>query len=166
LSIDRAGDGLFVVGVAARVAHTARRRMYVFPSPMLALATSLSTLDGEQATFTESPAQEILEMARGKEGQRSGIPAVIARRYRILRELGGMGAVYEAEHINTGERVALKTLLPNIGSNEFLKRFRREARSFARVGWGAFALLVLAVSSAGCKKRMPALDRRSICELE
>jgi len=45
-----------------------------------------------------------------------------------------MGAVYEAEHLNTGERVALKTMLVGRADKQFVDRFRREARAFAKIG--------------------------------
>jgi len=55
---------------------------------------------------------------------------IIAGRYRIIRYLsrGGMGEVYEAEHLELlGERVALKTLLPDIASDaRMIARFKRE----------------------------------------
>ena len=40
------------------------------------------------------------------------IGAIFDGRYRIIRELGrgGMGAVYEAEHIGIGKKVAVKLL--------------------------------------------------------
>jgi serine/threonine-protein kinase len=59
---------------------------------------------------------------------------VVAQRYRILRHIasGGMGAVFEAAHLETGRHVALKIiregrLLPDEESS-WLERFRREAR--------------------------------------
>jgi serine/threonine protein kinase len=61
------------------------------------------------------------------------MPAVIGGRYRVLRAIGrgGMGAVYEAEDLNTGERVALKTMLSTSHDNDpqLAERFRREARA-------------------------------------
>src|SRR4029434_5979008 len=55
--------------------------------------------------------------------------------YRVLRLLGrgGMGAVYEAEHLETGRRVALKVLGQSIDSAEARKRFLREGRLAASV---------------------------------
>ena len=55
---------------------------------------------------------------------------VIAGRYRVIRFLsrGGMGEVYEAEHLELlGERIALKTLLPDIGCDaRMIARFKQE----------------------------------------
>ncbi|MCH5373911.1 MAG: serine/threonine protein kinase, partial [Planctomycetes bacterium] len=51
--------------------------------------------------------------------------------YRILRELGrgGMGTVYEAEHMMMHRRAALKVLSPAFAGQEIhRKRFYQEAR--------------------------------------
>jgi eukaryotic-like serine/threonine-protein kinase len=64
------------------------------------------------------------------------IGTVMADRYRVLARLGrgGMGAVYEVEHITTGKRFALKTLLPGLGKvSEISRRFEREARAVSRL---------------------------------
>lgn len=56
--------------------------------------------------------------------------------YRIVREVGrgGMGIVFEAEQETLGRRVALKVLPAQAsGSTSALLRFRREARSAARL---------------------------------
>jgi serine/threonine-protein kinase len=67
------------------------------------------------------------------------IQAVIGNKYRVLRELGrgGMGAVYEAAHVQTGRRVALKLMRVNDRSDEAatsaLARFQREALAAGRL---------------------------------
>lgn len=57
--------------------------------------------------------------------------SVIAQRFEVLRFLssGGMGEVYEAWDSHLGERVALKTIRPEIASiDDILERFRREVK--------------------------------------
>ncbi|MCG8424480.1 MAG: serine/threonine protein kinase [Proteobacteria bacterium] len=54
--------------------------------------------------------------------------------YRITRKIGegGVGAVYEAEHIHVGRKAAIKVLLPAWSHNELVtERFINEARSSA-----------------------------------
>ena len=61
---------------------------------------------------------------------------VIAARYRIERLLavGGMGAVYVAQHVETEQRVALKVLLAAANASErAMEGFRLEARVFSRI---------------------------------
>ncbi|MEZ4389502.1 MAG: serine/threonine-protein kinase [Polyangiales bacterium] len=56
--------------------------------------------------------------------------------YRVLRciGVGGMGSVYEAEHMGLGRRVALKTLNPEYAQDEDVRgRFLREGVAVARV---------------------------------
>jgi tetratricopeptide (TPR) repeat protein/TolB-like protein len=54
--------------------------------------------------------------------------ALVARRYRIVRFLGagGMGEVYEAQDVDLGGPVALKTIRPGTSAPALLQRFKRE----------------------------------------
>ncbi len=57
-------------------------------------------------------------------------------KYKVLREIGrgGMAAVYEAEQLGLGKRVALKVLAQELThSNVVIERFFREARAAASV---------------------------------
>lgn len=61
---------------------------------------------------------------------------VIAGKYRVTGELGrgGMAAVYEAENVDIGKRVAIKVLAQElISSTVVVERFLREARAVAAI---------------------------------
>ena len=60
---------------------------------------------------------------------------VVGERYRIVRELGGggMGTVYEAEHIRLERPFALKVLRGDVWTVEAVQRFEREARALGKV---------------------------------
>jgi serine/threonine-protein kinase len=61
---------------------------------------------------------------------------VLAGKYRVERTLGrgGMGFVVAARHVQLGELVALKFLLPEMAREpEIVERFAREARAAARI---------------------------------
>ena len=76
------------------------------------------------------------------------IGTVLGERYRILSRLGagGMGAVYRAEHSTLRRDVAVKVLLPEMGSkDEFVRRFQREAESASRLAH----LNIIAVTDFG-----------------
>ncbi len=56
--------------------------------------------------------------------------------YRVLKELGrgGMGAVFLAEDVHLGRRVALKVMLPAVAAQDAAKlRFVREAQAVAKL---------------------------------
>ena len=62
---------------------------------------------------------------------------VLRGKYRRLRGIGegGMGQVFEAEHLRTGARVAIKLLHSDrLDHGTARQRFLREARASARVG--------------------------------
>lgn len=57
---------------------------------------------------------------------------VLAGKYAIIRRIGegGMGVVYEAEHLRLKQRVAIKMLLPEVMElPDVVSRFEREARA-------------------------------------
>ena len=61
---------------------------------------------------------------------------VVGERYRITRVIGrgGMGTVYEAEHVKLPRSVALKVLLPEYAKMEkAIRRFEREARAASSI---------------------------------
>jgi serine/threonine-protein kinase len=62
---------------------------------------------------------------------------ILADRYRIIKLLGegGMGQVFEAQHININKRFAIKLLRPETVANpEAVQRFRQEAWSASSIG--------------------------------
>jgi serine/threonine protein kinase len=64
------------------------------------------------------------------------LPPVIGGKYRPLRLIakGGMGAVYEVVHTNTGAHLALKLMLArSLLAPDLVDRFRREARIHSSV---------------------------------
>jgi tetratricopeptide (TPR) repeat protein len=64
------------------------------------------------------------------------IGAVVGDRYRVVSRIGvgGMGAVYRAEHTMMRRDLAIKVLLPELGGkDEFARRFEREAESASRL---------------------------------
>ncbi|HZF56455.1 MAG TPA: serine/threonine-protein kinase [Polyangiaceae bacterium] len=61
---------------------------------------------------------------------------VVAGRYRLVRLLGsgGMGEVYEAEHLTLGVRVAVKTMHGHVAAEpDNIRRFAREAHAVSRL---------------------------------
>lgn len=68
---------------------------------------------------------------------RALVGRVISNRYRILALIGegGMGAVYVAEHLLIGRKVAVKRLHPELAGDErAVARFQREARAAGSTG--------------------------------
>ncbi|HIA00523.1 MAG TPA: serine/threonine protein kinase, partial [Myxococcales bacterium] len=60
----------------------------------------------------------------------------IADRYRVLACIGkgGMGSVYQVEHVHTGKHLAVKLLKPQFSKDlKLIARFRREAMAASRL---------------------------------
>ncbi len=75
-------------------------------------------------------------MASAHPENKIGPGTLLVGKYRVTRELGrgGMAAVYEAEHINIGKRVAVKVLAAELANSAIvIERFIREARAAASV---------------------------------
>ena len=109
------------------------------PSPVTPMET------GDEATRRSAipTAPEAAPAGAGPAGAsadgRTVLPegSLIAGRYRIIRKLaaGGMGEVYQAEHIELHKQFAVKVMLPALSSDqEFVNRFKREAISASRIG--------------------------------
>ncbi|MCA9541610.1 MAG: protein kinase, partial [Myxococcales bacterium] len=72
----------------------------------------------------------------GQEAEDALIGQVIDNRFRIVRLLGsgGMGAIYLAEHVGIGKRVAIKLLRADLrGQPKLVGRFRREAMAVSKL---------------------------------
>jgi serine/threonine protein kinase len=79
---------------------------------------SLLEVDGQPGALDSAPTVSALR-----------VPQVIAGRFRIIRYIaeGGMGTVYEAEDVTLHDRVALKTIRPDIVSHpRAVERFKHE----------------------------------------
>jgi serine/threonine-protein kinase len=75
-------------------------------------------------------------MSAAQPDNKIGIGTVLSSKYRVTRELGrgGMAAVYEAEHVNIGKKLAIKVLSAELQSSVIVtERFFREARAAASV---------------------------------
>jgi len=75
----------------------------------------------------------------GKAILESLVPAgsVIEGKYRVVAPIasGGMGAIYEVEHVGFGKHFAMKLLLPDLAQNmEVTQRFEREAKAASAIG--------------------------------
>src|SRR5262245_27319181 len=64
------------------------------------------------------------------------IGAILDGKFRVSREIGrgGMAAVYEAENVDIGKRVAVKVLAAELANSKVVtERFMREARAAAKI---------------------------------
>jgi serine/threonine protein kinase len=84
------------------------------------------------AAIPDPTPSEVQAFAAGRVRTELAADAVIAKRYRLERELGrgGMGVVWEATHLITRRRVAIKFVLgPGHVHEDLRRRFYREARA-------------------------------------
>ncbi len=71
-----------------------------------------------------------------KNESRIPVGQLLVGKYRVIREIGrgGMAAVYEAEHLTLGKKVAVKVLAAELSASTIvIERFFREARAAASV---------------------------------
>mgnify|MGYP002725556561 CR=1 FL=1 len=100
-------------------------------------ARTLSLIDrvmADPANTNEVQADQVVDIQPSQKDELVG--NLIGNTRRILRKLGigGMGAVYEAEHIALGSRVAIKILdIRRAGVEEYKTRFLQEARAMTQV---------------------------------
>ena len=84
---------------------------------------------------------------------------ILDDKYRLEQLLGsgGMGAVYLATHLGTERYVALKLIAPQFMRNEeFVERFKREARAAGRLRHPNVCLLYTSPSPRDTERsRMP-----------
>ncbi len=83
--------------------------------------------------FCPSDAGAIVEAVEAEAGSRVG--QTIDGRYLVRRMLGrgGMGEVYEADHVGLDKRVAIKFITSDNKNPNALARFRREARVASKI---------------------------------
>jgi serine/threonine-protein kinase len=94
------------------------------PAPPPVPSEAANAADLPQRSAVQSPDQDPL------------VGRVLDGRYRIRAQLGagGVGAVYDGEHIEIKKQVAVKVLHAVFGRlEEFRKRFEREARAASRL---------------------------------
>jgi serine/threonine protein kinase len=88
--------------------------------------------------FMQAPAiqQHAAVLVRDLPPSTFAVGEVISGRFKVLRFIGqgGMGEVYEARDLDLGARVALKTIRPEISSDQgALRRFKQEIQLARRV---------------------------------
>ena len=97
-------------------------------TPTIRRATARGVRHGGDASMAWGPT---MQGTKSSAVARLSAAALVGDRYRPVRLLaaGGAGSVYEAEHVHTGGRVALKVMEDQGASNALLEaRFRAEAR--------------------------------------
>ena len=105
----------------------------VVNGPAANAALPAPTRDEVSAAFAETVASSSNPAAHSA----NVVGTLVGGRYQVRRLCGegGMGRVYEAEHIEIGKRVALKILHPGYSQTpDLVERLRREARAASRIG--------------------------------
>ncbi len=90
----------------------------------------------QAGTFLSDPAVDLDEKSLAERPPRFPPSTVLAQRFKIVRFIarGGMGEVYEAEDLELGDRVALKTIRADIAADErILGLFKQEIQLARRV---------------------------------
>jgi serine/threonine-protein kinase len=106
------------------------------PDPQQAVLACPSCREQYPAGVTFCP-KDGAQLVTGPVEQPTLIGTVLAERYRIVRKIGegGMGEVFEAQHVYIDKRYAIKTLRPEITTSpEAIARFHQEARSASTIG--------------------------------
>ena len=111
------------------------------PAPRRRARRALSLLLGEGRSRERRPTEPPVDRTAAASGPRFEPPSIdtvttLFPQLEILELLGtgGMGAVYKARQPGLDRVVALKLLLPDIGSDPaFTQRFAREAQALARL---------------------------------
>jgi hypothetical protein len=106
----------------------------------------------EAATTPPNGSPEAAAAAPTRGAGEDGFVIEAVGRYWLLRPLGGggMGTVYEAEDSFSGQRVALKLLLPDFAeSEEAVERFRQEGRLASTITHPRCVFVIAADEDAG-----------------
>ncbi|MEO7909941.1 MAG: protein kinase [Roseiflexaceae bacterium] len=101
----------------------------------LPLGVDNPTLNSPGYASTAPISGEERSAATGGSSPRLSDEEVVGGRYRIVRYIarGGMGEVYEAEDLELGERVALKTIRAETKDRVAEERFKREIQLSRKV---------------------------------
>jgi hypothetical protein len=130
-------------------------------------------LDKEKTTPAPLRSEEAVTLVGPKSsGETAPMPMEVAG-YRLLKELGsgGMGAVYDAEEVASGRRVALKLISPEfVRSPDAVERFRQEGRIASMVAHPRCVFVLAVDEEAGrpyiVMERMPGATLKDLVDKE